>query len=176
MRLYLAESLAVSAMRRVALVMADQQDANLICKDSIVDGIRETLQMSLTTAKGGHRKGLWICPNQFQDPFRLLEEFISQSSFAFIIPAARFIDFSSQGFVVREFHTVRRFAKCAMNSPWLISMEGSRSSSASRWLRRLSSSFPSSPCGGSPTDSHRQAATRHRSPGLSCKAASMMDS
>ena len=112
--------------------MADRQDTNPILQDSIADGIRKALQVGLATAKGGRREGLWIHLDQSHHSFQLLEELISQACFALIIPAASLIDLPLNGSVVGELHARRRDAKRAMKSWWLISWDGSRSSSASR--------------------------------------------
>ncbi len=100
----------------MALVVKNRQDAHSIREDSIANGIRKALQVSLSTTKRSQRKSLGIQRDQTQHPLNLLEELISQPVFAFIIPLAGCIDFPLHGFVVGEFHAKRRAAKWAKKS------------------------------------------------------------
>jgi len=93
------------------LVVTNRQDAHSIREDSIANGIRKALQVGLATTKRSQREGLGIQRDQSQRPLNLLEELISQSVFAFIIPVAGGIDFPLYGFVIGEFHDKRRAAK-----------------------------------------------------------------
>lgn len=160
----------------MALVVVNSQDADPIRQDPIADGIREAFQMRLATAKGCQWKRLWVGFDQTHDTLQLVEKLVSQSSLALIIPVACLFDLPLDSPVVGQLHARRREAKCAMKASLLISWEGSRFISASRWFSMLSSLSASSSCAGSLTDSQRLVATRHRSSGLSRKAASMMDS
>ena len=95
----------------MALVVTNRQDAHSIREDSIANGIRKTLQVSLPTTKRSQWKSLGIQRDQTQCSLNFLEELISQSVFPFVIPVAYGIDFSLHGFVIGKFHAKRRAAK-----------------------------------------------------------------
>ncbi len=112
--------------------MPDGQNTHAVGMDAVEDRVWKPLQVSLASSSGGQWEGLWILGDLFQHSVDLVKKFVAKVVLALIIPGASIVHFALNSDVVGQLHELRRFEKWPMNVSWLISRDGSPSTSASR--------------------------------------------
>lgn len=85
----LAISLASAAVARMPFVVTHRKDAHTVGMDTVVDGVWESLQMSLPSASTGWRECLGIDGDRIQRALHGSIELVAQAVFTFVIPHAQ---------------------------------------------------------------------------------------